>query len=119
LVHFDIRADNILMTPERPYVVDWPWAALGARWLDLALMLPSIAMQGGPDPQTLWSGHALARGVDDDVLNAFLAAFTGFLTRMALLPPPPGLPTLRAFQHGQAVVARRWLAQRLRWVDVA
>jgi hypothetical protein len=36
----------------------------------------------------------------------------GFFTRQALLPPPPGLPTLRAFQRAQGEVARAWLARR-------
>jgi aminoglycoside phosphotransferase (APT) family kinase protein len=117
LVHFDVRADNILLTPTRAYVVDWPWAALGAPWLDLALMLPSVAMQGGPPPEMVWREHALARDVDAEALDAFLAAFAGFLTRMSLLPEPPGLPTLRAFQASQAAIARRWLAQRRRWRD--
>ncbi len=54
LLHFDVRADNVLLTETRVHFVDWPWAAVGARWLDLAAMLPSVAMQGGPDPETVW-----------------------------------------------------------------
>src|SRR5439155_3342463 len=50
LVHLDVRADNLLLTPDRVLVVDWPWAAVGAPWLDLVAMLPSVAMQGGPRP---------------------------------------------------------------------
>lgn len=30
LVHFDLRADNILLTDERVWFVDWPWAIRGA-----------------------------------------------------------------------------------------
>jgi len=37
----------------------------------------------------------------------------GYFTRSALLPPPPGLPTLRPFQAAQAEIARRWAAERL------
>jgi hypothetical protein len=33
----------------------------------------------------------------------------------SLLPPSPGLPTLRAFQAAQAEVARAWLAERTGW----
>lgn len=50
LIHLDIRADNLIMTPSGPYVVDWPHACIGAPWVDLALLLPSVAMQGGPRP---------------------------------------------------------------------
>jgi len=34
----------------------------------------------------------------------------GDFTSQALLPPPPGLPTVRAFQAAQGQVARSWLA---------
>ena len=33
------------------------------------------------------------------------------------MPDPPGLPTLRAFQGAQAVIARSWLARRRGWAD--
>ena len=46
-------------------------------------------------------------------LDAYLAAIAGYLTRQSLLPPPPGLPTVRAFQAAQGTIARRWLAARL------
>jgi hypothetical protein len=47
-------------------------------------------------------------------VNCALASLAGYFTRHSLLPPPPGLPTLRAFQAAQGTVARRWLAQRTR-----
>jgi len=50
LLHTDIRADNLLLTRDQIYVIDWPHAALGPAWVDLLFMLPSVAMQGGPDP---------------------------------------------------------------------
>jgi aminoglycoside phosphotransferase (APT) family kinase protein len=115
LAHVDIRADNILLTDTRDYIVDWPWAAVGAPWLDLVLFLPSVAMQGGPDPDEIWRAHPLARRVDDDALDAVLAGFAGFLTRQSLQPPAPGLPTIRAFQAAQAETAYDWLARRRGW----
>src|SRR5581483_8341892 len=53
LLHTDLRADNMLLTEDRVVFIDWPWAAVGAPWIDLANMLPSVAMQGGPDPWTV------------------------------------------------------------------
>ena len=119
LVHLDVRADNLLLTPERVLLVDWPWAAVGAPWLDLVAMLPSVAMQGGPDPDHLWRAHPLGRQVDDDRVDAFIAALAGLFVRAALLPPAPGIPTLRAFQHGQGEQALAWLARRRGWRDLA
>jgi hypothetical protein len=115
LVHCDIRADNILLHDTGVSFVDWPWAVLGAAWLDLVLFLPTVAMQGGPDPETLWRAHPLARDVDDDQLDAVIAACLGLFTRAASRPPEPGLPTLRPFQAAQAEQHRRWLAHRRRW----
>ena len=117
LLHFNVRADNVLLTDARVHFVDWPWAAVGARWLDLVAMLPSVAMQGGPDPESAWHAHPFSRGVDADAVDAFIAGFAGMLTRSALQPDPPGLPTLRAFQGAQGVIARSWLARRRGWTD--
>jgi aminoglycoside phosphotransferase (APT) family kinase protein len=116
LVHLDIRADNILLTDDQVFFVDWPWAAIGARWLDLMAMLPSVAMQGGPEPEPLWNAHPLSGGVDRADADAVLAALAGFFTYASMQPDSPGLPTLRAFQAGQGEVARRWIAERRGWL---
>ncbi|MFG1698085.1 hypothetical protein [Nonomuraea sp. NPDC049309] len=108
LAHADLRADNILLAGDRVYVVDWPWAARAAPWFDLVAMLPSVGMQGGPPP------HELAELPGDDVTKA-VAAMTGFFVHMSRQPPPPGLPTLRAFQRAQGVVALDWLKRRTGW----
>ena len=50
---------------------------------------------------------------DPDRVNAALAAVAGYFTHSALLPPPPGLPTVREFQRAQGVPARAWLRDRL------
>ncbi|HUR08344.1 MAG TPA: aminoglycoside phosphotransferase family protein [Nonomuraea sp.] len=108
LLHADLRADNLLLTEDRVYVVDWPWACVGAAWFDSLAMLPSVAMQGGPPPQELFPDP-------DPAATAVIAAFTGYLVRQGRRPPPPGLPTVRAFQRAQGVVALDWLKQRTGW----
>jgi hypothetical protein len=115
LLHFDIRADNLLLTPDRVVVVDWPHARLGADWVDVVFFAPSVAMQGGPSPEVLLARYLAGRTVDSAAVNAVIAAIAGFFTGQALQPPPPGLPTLRAFQEAQGAVARRWLADRTGW----
>lgn len=115
LLHTDLRADNLLLTPDGDVVlVDWPWACTGAAFVDLVLFLPSVGLGGGPDPQTVIEHHGLFADVDDDALLAVLAALAGFFVRQSLDPPPPGLPTLRAFQRSQAEVALTWLLPRIR-----
>ena len=115
LLHSDLRADNLLLTPTRVVAVDWPWACAGAAWVDLLLLLPSVTMQGGPDPEPTFAAHPVAAGADPEAVTAALAAFAGFLIGGSRQPPPPGLPTLRAFQLGQGLVALDWLRQRTGW----
>jgi aminoglycoside phosphotransferase (APT) family kinase protein len=115
LLHTDLRADNLLLTPTRVVAVDWPWACVGAPWVDLLLLLPSVTMQGGPDPEPIFAAHPAAAGADPLAVTTTLAAWAGYLLGGARLPPPPGLPTLRAFQLGQGLVALDWLRQRTGW----
>ena len=115
LLHFDLRADNILLARDRVYFVDWPHARVGASWLDAVAFAPSVAMQGGPQPEALLGGWPTANEADQHSVTAAVASVAGFFTYRALLPPPPGLPTLRSFQAAQGEVARQWLAQRTGW----
>jgi hypothetical protein len=114
LLHFDLRADNILLARDRVYFVDWPHASVGAAWLDCVAFAPSVAMQGGPEPEDLLRRWPAAAGADDSAVTTAVASVAGFFTYRSLLPPPPGLPTLRSFQAAQGEVARRWLAVRTR-----
>ena len=113
LVHFDIRADNLLLTPDRVWFLDWPHACVGAAWIDVIVTAPSVAMQGGPPPEEVIVAHPACRTADPDRVTAVVAAVAGFFTEWGSRPPPPGLPTLRAFQEAQASVARDWLLRRL------
>ena len=112
LLHFDLRADNLLLTPERVWFVDWPHAAIGAGWVDAIAFAPSVTMQGGPPPEQI------LRRVAPDAppsATAAIASVAGFFTHQSVQPPPPGLPTLRPFQAAQAEIARTWLATRLQF----
>jgi aminoglycoside phosphotransferase len=113
LLHSDIRADNILFAGERVVFVDWPHARVGAAWVDLAFFLPSVAMQGGPDPDLLFWPHPSAIGADPDSVRAFLAGLAGFFIHGATEDPPPGLPTLRRFQMAQGIEAVKWLRRMM------
>ena len=92
LLHLGLRADNLPLTSTRVVAVDWPYAAAGAAWVDLLLLLPSVAMQGGPDPEPTFATHPVAAGADPRAVTTALA-FAGFLAEGSRLPPPPGLLT--------------------------
>ena len=115
LLHSDLRADNVLLTDDRVYIVDWPWVRTGPAWADLLFMLPSVAMQGGGDPEEIFASQAVSRDADRAAVNATLAGLTGYFLRSGLQPAPPGLPALRPFQLAQGEAALAWLKHRLRW----
>lgn len=115
LVHFDVRADNIVMNNDAVWFVDFPHACVGSKWLDVILFAPSVAMQGGLLPEDLMRLHPPCQQADPDAITAAVVSMAGMLTFNGLLPPPPGLPTLREFQAAQGKVACEWIAQRTGW----
>ena len=92
-------------------MVDWPWACRGAAFTDLVLFAPSVAMQGGPQPADLIAMSRCGRAAATRAVTALVCAMAGYVTEQSQQPPPPGLPTIRAFQAAQATIARQWLAQ--------
>lgn len=115
LVHGDMRSDNILLTASGVVVVDWPYVAHGAGWLDLVLMLPSMIVEGGVDPEQIVRQHPLTRAVPAEHIDAILSAISGYFVRSAAAPAPPGMPTIRPFQRVQGEATLRWLRER--WDD--
>lgn len=111
LLHGDIRADNLLLTDGGVVAVDWPHACRGAAFVEVVLLAPSVAMQGGPEPANLIARSRTGRSASAASLTATVCALAGYFTERSLRPPPPGLPTVREFQAAQGEVARRWLAQ--------
>jgi hypothetical protein len=112
LLHFDMRADNLLIAGDRVYVLDWPWVRTGAWWIDSVGMAPSVAMQGGPAPEDFLSRVDLSDVPIAD-LDAVICSLAGYFVVGALEPPPPGIPTVRVFQAAQGRVALAWLRRRL------
>jgi aminoglycoside phosphotransferase (APT) family kinase protein len=115
LLHSDVRADNVLITADGVVFVDWPGACTGAPWFDVVAFAPSVAMQGGPEPDWVLASSRTGSAADPDAVTAVVAAVAGYFTRQALRPAPPGLPTVRAFQAAQGAHARAWLRRRTGW----
>jgi hypothetical protein len=110
-----MRADNMLLSPARVWFVDWPLACVGAAWVDVVFFAPSVQMQGGPPAEQVIARQPAVYDADPADVTAAIVAVAGFFTHRSLQPPPPGLPTVRAFQAAQGVVARAWVAQRTGW----
>ena len=100
LLHCDVRSDNLCLRDGRAVLLDWNHARIGNAAFDIAAWLPSLALEGGPNPATF--------GVDE------LAAFiSGYFAAMAGLPAPEGAPTVRGFQRAQLEVALPWTCAAL------
>lgn len=108
LLHGDLRADNVVLTADRVVLVDWPHAAVGHPLFDAVGLAPSVAMQGGPQPEELLGAMAHTRDVPPEQLRPVVVGVAGYFARNAMLPPPPGIPAVRAFQAAQADVAVPW-----------
>jgi aminoglycoside phosphotransferase (APT) family kinase protein len=106
LTHCDVRADNLLVRPDgRVIIVDWPWACVGPDWLDRLLLGLDVVVSGS-DP-----ARALA-GIDPRVVTDVTAGLAGMFESIWRLPPPPGIPTVRAFQRRWAEALLGWLRHR-------
>lgn len=113
LVHLDARRDNMVRLRGRVVLVDWPYAAVGAPWVDLLAQLPSLVLEGAGDAAAIWSQAGVGRGVPEEDVTAVLAGLTGYFVHGSVQPPPPGIPHVRAFQRAQGEVGLAWLRQRL------
>lgn len=102
-LHLDFRSDNLCLAGTRVVVVDWNHACVGNGELDLAAWLPSLRLEGGPEPWELMP--------ESNGLAALLAGF--FAARAGLPPPPTAAPRVRDFQGRQAEVALPWAAREL------
>jgi aminoglycoside phosphotransferase (APT) family kinase protein len=115
LLHADIRADNLLLTSDQVWVVDWPWACTGTSWVDIANLAPSVQMQGGPPAAEVFASSRRTRSADRREVTAYVCALAGYFVGQSRQPAPAGLPTVRAFQAAQGDVALTWLAELTGW----
>jgi aminoglycoside phosphotransferase (APT) family kinase protein len=115
LAHTDVRADNIIITATNGAVlVDWPWAAVGAPWVDALTVLVNVRVfDVSFDADAMLASHDVFTNASADHVNGFLSGLAAYFTDAARQPPPPGLPTLRAFQQKQGEAVIRWLRERL------
>jgi hypothetical protein len=102
LLHLDVRSDNLCFREGRALIIDWDGPMVGNPDVDFALWLPSLAAEGGPQPEA--------------VLTAApeLAAWSaGYFCARAGDPPIPEAPHVRPLQLAQARTALPWAARAL------
>jgi hypothetical protein len=101
-LHLDVRSDNLCLVDGRAVLVDWNWANVGNPLIDVVAWLPSLRLEGGPEP---WEIVSDSRG-----LSALMA---GFFLSLAGLPAPATAPKVRDIQRRQGEVALAWAAREL------
>jgi hypothetical protein len=102
LLHLDVRSDNLCIAERGAVLVDWNHACVGNADLDVAAWLPSLRLEGGPEPEEILPGAA-----------GFAALLAGFFGARAGLPAPETAPQVRPFQLAQLRVALPWAAREL------
>jgi aminoglycoside phosphotransferase (APT) family kinase protein len=114
LVHGDLRADSILLTASGPVLIDWPWACVGALWVDaLGVLASAKTYDHAFDAESWLAGHRIFTAVPDSDVNDVLAGLAGYFADVSRRPASPGMPSLRAFQALQGDAVLTWLARRL------
>ncbi|MEO5749141.1 MAG: hypothetical protein ABI336_04270 [Humibacillus sp.] len=114
LVHWDIRADNIVLTPDRAVLVDWGQARRGAGWMDHAMLALDCSMSGSEvsTAELARADPSLSEHDPGDLIALAAAAAMSFASR-STEPAPQSLPTLPATSARWADGLRLYLADAL------
>jgi hypothetical protein len=102
LLHLDVRSDNMCFRDGGVVLVDWNWCCLGRADFDVAAWLPSLALEGGPQPWEVLPGA-----------SGYAALLAGVWAPVVGLPPPATAPTVREGQARQLAVALAWCEHEL------
>lgn len=102
LTHWDLRSDNMCLTTSHAVFVDWNLACLSNPKLDLGFWLPSLAYEGGPEPEMI-----LPQSPEVAALVA------GYFASRAGLPGISDAPRVRLVQQQQLSTALPWAIRAL------
>ena len=121
-LHFDTRSDNIRLQGRTLRLFDWNFACAGPHEFDVAAFAQSVAMEGGPAPESVLAEYERILPLRPAALDASLAGIAGYFADRAWRPPQPGLPRLRSVQRRQLKASLAWAARRFalpepRWLE--
>jgi len=110
LLHFDLRHDNCLVTPQGDVVfIDWGRACVGPPWVDLVCLL-LLSDIGEVRPWEVFDDHPVGVAADAEQVDAFLVALASYWRSSAAGPSAAGAPHLRR----RRVRSRDWT---LDWLE--
>lgn len=105
LCHWDLRADNIMITTDAVWLVDWAHARNAAAWVDPVLLLADVVSSraGGGDESHLdvegLLAHPVFEPVSADQAVGLIGSLGAALHLASRKPAPPGLATIRNWQR--------------------
>ena len=102
LTHWDLRSDNICIKAGRVLFVDWNGACLSNPRLDLGFWLPSLAYEGGVEPEKILPDAP-----------EVAARVSGYFASRAGLPEISDAPRVRTVQRRQLATALPWAVRAL------
>ncbi|MGW5514046.1 phosphotransferase family protein [Nocardia africana] len=115
LLHTDLRPDNMLRRAGgNVVVIDWAWPCVGASWIDLAALVPSL-LAAGVDPDPILATHPSSRDVEPVAADAFLCGLLGYWERALRRPTPQRSPNLYRYRAEAVRITRQWLRQHVEW----
>lgn len=113
LVHTDLRKDNILISENQAFIIDWPWAASGVPWFDVltVIMDASVYNVKFNAAKEIKMNPLLSMCSDDDI-DSVISGMMGYFFDCARKPSPPGIANLRSFQYDEGLMCLRIMQER-------
>jgi hypothetical protein len=74
LLHTDLHPDNVLISADRAYLVDWAWACKGAAWAELAMVAFRLIVAGHTVQSAEEWGRSCPAWKGGRTLDAFVTA---------------------------------------------
>ncbi|GAB3829203.1 phosphotransferase family protein [Kribbella italica] len=102
LAHWDLRADNLLLTEDRVVFVDWAHASIAPVWTDTVILCGDM-----------YESVDLPDLPDEPGVNGLIAGLCAGYLWGSTQPPQPSIPTMRPWQYETAQVHFDWLRERL------
>lgn len=117
VVHGDLRDDNMLITTSNEVVIiDWNWAFLGEKWMDLATLFISMYMDG-IDVLDYLTNHPLFQNAEPDHVDGFYAMLVAYWIVSSQKPLHENQNAqVREMQKLYALTSWDLLAKRRGWV---
>lgn len=113
LVHTDLRKDNILISGDKAFIIDWPWAAAGVPWFDVLTVIMDATVHNMKfDAVKEIKVNPLLEMCSPDDIDSVISGMMGYFFDCARKPSPPGIANLRSFQYDEGLMCLRIMQER-------